>query len=194
MILAIELDLLRFPIIMIHTRCLTVSFLLSQNTNTTKDLEGQQTRHQESVTHINMADPLAEAMSMLDAVTNGESFEDFAIDSDDDDNLQELDLGNDLLEDTPASDKIEGEDVVAAESGVSTGGSGAEANSEVYDSAGALEHPLQMMGVGGTDPLSRMNSTPGLQNNTMETNQAVHTLSGSGAGTLPNPGGGMNDV
>ena len=40
-----------------------------------------------------MADPLAEAMSMLDAVTNGESFEDFAIDSDDDDNLQDDELG-----------------------------------------------------------------------------------------------------
>jgi hypothetical protein len=104
-----------------------------------------------------MADPLAEAMSMLDAVTNGESFDDFAIDSDDE-NLQDLDLGSDLLADTDD----EGGEKVCANNKADTSSGGAEGNqtdANTVASGGTFEHPLQMLGLGGLDPLSQANQT-----------------------------------
>lgn len=133
-----------------------------------------------------MADPLAEAMSMLDAVTNGESFEDFAIDSDDDENLQELDLGNDILDEALAT-KNGAESAVVSSESAAVGGS--VANAKTASSVNELEHPLQMTGAGDADPLSQMNLSGTVNNNNIGTNKTAKALSGIGAGVVSNAGG-----
>ena len=125
-----------------------------------------------------MADPLAEAMSMLDAVTNGESFEDFAIDSDDEDNLQDMNLGGNILEDG-ASDGIVGN----GDSNVDSNDSGGNAS---------CEHPLQMMGVQGSDPLlqvdplTTVNATSGPIS---QQEPGMNVLSEGGGVNMQHPGG-----
>ena len=107
-------------------------------------------------------DPLAEAMSMLDAVTNGESFEDFAIDSDDDDNLQDLDLGNDFLGESEVGDESEEKNGATNLHATKTSDSDTAKieenitiNGTKKPSENDFEHPLQMTGAGGIDPLSQ---------------------------------------
>lgn len=131
---------------------------------------------------------------MLDAVTNGESFEDFAIDSDDD-NLQDLDLDDSLNEKSDAGDKTNGD--VAAQAPRSDVAQSGGTNSDTYNTktAGtALEHPLQMMGVGGADPLSQVNPA-GTVNASVDSNLAGSQSMGGGvvvaaaAASLSNAGG-----
>jgi len=101
---------------------------------------------------------------MLDAVTNGESFEDFAIDSDDENNLQDLDLGTDFLDETVASNSTtnkEGNEKIGTVS-ISVDDVDAAVGRKTKDNTrGAMEHPLQMIGVDDSDPLSQVNSPAG---------------------------------
>eukprot|EP00804_Cyclotella_cryptica_P028584 CCRYP_015833-RD/>CCRYP_015833-RD protein AED:0.28 eAED:0.28 QI:86/0.2/0.16/1/0.2/0.16/6/0/600 len=122
-------------------------------------------------------DALAEAMSMLDAVNNGsQDFEDFAIDSDDEDAnnlLHDLDLTNDLVD-------LGHDEAGYAPSAVGKGGGGgggggegaadlkaangergnvatAQRGMNLSQSSGdAFVHPLQMTGAKNLDPLSQM--------------------------------------
>lgn len=124
-------------------------------------------------------DPLAEAMSMLDAVANGsKDFEDFVIDSDEDSNddanlLDDLNLTNDLVDlglDDSRDTAISSD---APYDVRNYGGEGGATGFKAPDgkrgnalpvpsgtnidqfSGEAFVHPLQMMGVKDLDPLSQ---------------------------------------
>ena len=132
-----------------------------------------------------MADPLAEAMSMLDAVTNGESFEDFAIDSDDDDNLQDMNLGDNVLEDGASCKEKEIETSVMVGAGAS--------NVDSNESGGitSCEHPLQMMGVEGSDPLLQVDplTTVNAASGPISQQEPGMNSSGGGVVNMQNQGG-----
>ena len=133
-----------------------------------------------------MADPLAEAMSMLDAVTNGESFEDFAIDSDDEDNLQDMNLGGNVLEDGASSKEKE----IGTDGFVGAGASNVDSNESGGNAS--CEHPLQMMGVQGSDPLlqvdplTTVNATSGPIS---QQEPGMNALSEGGGVNMQHPGG-----
>lgn len=138
---------------------------------------------------------------MLDAVTNGESFEDFAIDSDDDDNLQDLDLGNDLLGETEgAGDEnekkhgvINSPAVKASDSDTIQVGENVMLEDGKKSSENDFEHPLQMTGVGGIDPLSQFSPEGAAQAGDAQTSQkSNNTSSGVSNSAMPTPGGKIN--
>ncbi|KAL7520904.1 hypothetical protein ACHAWX_005598 [Stephanocyclus meneghinianus] len=125
-------------------------------------------------------DPLAEAMSMLDAVANGsKDFEDFAIDSEEDSNddanlLDDLNLTNDLV-DLGLDDSRD--TAISSDAPYDVRNYGGEGGATGFKAAGgkrgnalpaptgtnidqfsgeAFVHPLQMMGVKELDPLSQV--------------------------------------
>jgi hypothetical protein len=111
-----------------------------------------------------MTDPLAEAMSMLDAVNNDNSqdFEDFAIDSDEEDDnnlLNELNITDDLV-DLGLNETGEKQVNESAEMNFKDGGDTNDSAAVVpgegvkqATTSDSFAHPLQMMGA-TVDPLS----------------------------------------